>query len=225
MRNTLVVAAHPDDEALGCGGTIASLVAAGNHVHVVFLTDGVGARATKASSPEANRRREAAVAAGRILGVSSAVHLDFPDNRLDTVALIDVVQAVERIVRDIRPDTIYTHHADDLNIDHRVCHQAVLTACRPQPGHMVKAIFGFEIASSTEWAFSSPAFDPRYFVDITDHLDTKLESLAAYQDEMRPAPHPRSAASIDALAHWRGATVGYEAAEAFSVVRQIVSIV
>lgn len=222
MRDILVVAAHPDDEALGCGGTIASLVAAGNRVHVVFLTDGVGARAKQDSSPEANRRRESAVAAGRILGITSAVHLEFPDNRLDTVALIDVVQALEQVVHDTRPETIYTHHADDLNIDHRICHQAVLTACRPQPGHVVRAIFGFEVASSTEWSFSSPAFDPRYFVDIADHLDTKLKSLAAYQEEMRPAPHPRSTASIKALAHWRGAVVGCESAEAFSVIRQIV---
>lgn len=222
MRNILVVAAHSDDEALGCGGTIAAHAAAGEAVHALFLTNGVGARAATTSSLEANRRRIAAAEAGKILGISSTVHFDFPDNRLDTVSLLDVIQAVENVVQDVQPEMIYTHHADDLNVDHRVCHQAVVTACRPQPGAGVSSIFGFEVASSTEWAFSSPAFDPRHFVDISDHLGTKLQALGAYDEEMRPPPHPRSARSIEALARWRGATVGCIAAEAFSVIRQIV---
>ncbi len=225
MRKILIVAAHSDDEALGCGGTIAALTAAGNTVNAMFLTDGVGARATTASSSAAKRRRDAAAEAGEILGISSAVHFDFPDNRLDTVALIDVVQAVEKVVQDIQPDEVYTHHVDDLNVDHRVCHQAVLTACRPQPGHSVRSIFGFEVPSSTEWAFTSPAFDPQYFVDITDHMDTKLRALAVYDEEMRAPPHPRSTTSIEALARWRGSTVGCGAAEAFSVIRKVVKVV
>lgn len=222
MQNILVVAAHSDDEALGCGGTIASLVAAGNNVHAAFLTDGVGSRADQTLELEAGRRRQAADAAGKILGISSAVHFDFPDNKLDSVPLLDVVQSVEQVINTIRPDVIYTHHADDLNIDHRICHQAVLTASRPQGGYAANAIYGFEVASSTEWAFSSPTFDPRHFVEITDHLEIKLKALAAYHEEMRPSPHPRSTTSIEALARWRGATVGCGAAEAFSVIRQIV---
>lgn len=222
MRNILVVAAHSDDEALGCGGTIAALAAAGNEVHTVFLTDGVGARIAQDSMAEAERRRRASDAAGRVLGVSSSVHFDFPDNRLDSVALLDVVQAVERVIVDVGPEVIFTHAADDLNVDHRICHQAVLTACRPQPGHTVNSIFGFEVPSSTEWAFSSRQFDPVYFVDISDHLEVKMKALNEYRDEMREPPHPRSLSRVEALARWRGATVGCDAAEAFTVIRQIV---
>lgn len=187
----------------------------------MFLTNGVGARNPEQDDPGARRRAKAARRAGDILGVGRIVQRDFPDNRLDSVPLLDIVQAIEPVIAEVEPAVILTHSADDLNVDHRVCHQAVLTACRPQPGHPVRTILGFEVTSSTEWAFSAPAFAPNYFVDIGAQLDQKLKALDAYSEEMRPAPHPRSAESVAALARWRGATVGCTAAEAFSVVRMI----
>lgn len=221
MKRILVLAAHSDDEAIGCGGTIAAYTSKGHDVTVVFLTNGVGARNIDGEDHQVLRRVAASRAACEVMGVSRIEQLDFPDNRLDSVPLLDVVQAIEPIIAEVKPSIILTHFADDLNVDHRVCHQAVLTACRPQPGHAVKTILGFEVASSTEWAFSSPAFDPNYFVDISDTLESKLRALDAYHEEMRATPHTRSRRSIEALARWRGATVGCHAAEAFTVVRII----
>ena len=221
-RRVLVVAAHSDDEALGCGGTIARNAAEGDIVHVIFLTNGVGARGVDTVDTRAADRRHAAERALAVLGVTSSSHFDFPDNGLDNVSLLDIVQAIEPVIADFKPDTIYTHFAHDLNVDHRICHQAVLTACRPQPSHPVRAIYEFEVASSTEWSFSETTFHPQHFVDISQHFDTKLRALSEYAEELRPPPHPRSDVSIEALARWRGANVGCAMAEAFRVVRQII---
>jgi LmbE family N-acetylglucosaminyl deacetylase len=222
MKHILVVAAHSADEALGCGGTIAKIVEKGHRVTCVFLTDGVGARLPDHLALETKSRRAAADAAGRRLGITSSIHFDFPDNRLDVVPLLDVVRAIEKVLSEQRPDVIYTHQANDLNVDHRICHQAVLTATRPQPGQCTHSIFGFEVSSSSEWSFSSAGFTPNYFVDISDQLPIKLQALAEYGDEIREPPHPRSRSSVEALARWRGSTVGCVAAEAFTVIRQVI---
>jgi len=221
MKKMLVIAAHSDDEVLGCGGTIAEQASRGTEIFVIFLTNGVGARNVEPDDPRVVRRAEAARKAGDILGIKEIIQLDYPDNRLDSLPLLDIVQSIETVIAEFEPSVILTHFANDLNVDHRICHQAVLTACRPQPGHPVRTILGFEVASSTEWTFSAPAFVPNFFVDITAHLDKKLQALDTYREEMRPAPHPRSVNSIEALVRWRGATVGCDAAEAFSVIRMI----
>lgn len=221
-KRVLVVAAHSDDEALGCGGTIARHVADKDTVHVIFLTNGVGARGIKAVDHHISKRRQAAERALAILGVTSFSHFDFPDNSLDKLVLLDVIKTIEPVINDFKPDTIYTHFAHDLNIDHRICHQAVLTAARPQPNHTVRAIYEFEVPSSTEWSFSDVTFHPQHFVDISHYFATKLLAVSEYAEELRPAPHPRSDVSLEALARWRGATVGCAMAEAFRVVRQIV---
>ena len=220
-RSVLVVAAHPDDEALGCGGTLARHTAEGDTVHAIFLTNGVGSRGH--SSAEARERNAAARVALAILGVAEVEFYSFPDNQLDTLSLLEVVRAIEARLDAFRPDIVYTHHAGDLNIDHRICQQAVLTAFRPAPGQSVHAIYGFEVCSSTEWAFAGAdrAFLPVHFVDIVDYLGAKLAALEAYGDEMRPFPHVRSFEAIKALAQWRGSTVGVAAAEAFSVIREV----
>ncbi|MEO9528203.1 PIG-L family deacetylase [Roseibium sp.] len=222
-RNVLVVAAHPDDEALGCGGTMARHASDGDNVHVVFLTNGVSARNPDTPDRDAeDHRHHAAEAALKTLGVRSSVYGDFPDNQLDTVALLRVAQFIEKVAQDIRPEIVYTHHAGDLNVDHRICHEAVLTAFRPAPGQTVKAIYAFEVCSSTEWRFSSQSvFFPTRYCDITGHLDTKQKALEEYAEEMRAFPHMRSAEVIAALARFRGATVGVEAAEAFTVIREV----
>lgn len=224
-RSILVVAAHPDDEALGCGGTMAKLADAGAEVHVVFLADGVTSRSS-AGSDHAKRisaRREAAQAACKLLGASSTHFRDFPDNRLDTVALLSLVQPIEELIARYRPDTLLTHHAGDVNIDHRLVHQAVVTACRPQPASAVHALLSFEVPSSTEWQTpgSAPVFAPNWFVDISATLRRKLDALSAYADEMRSWPHPRSREGVEHLARWRGASVGVEAAEAFVLGRRL----
>lgn len=225
MNRILILASHPDDEVLGCGGTIAGLASQGAFVHVAFLADGVLSRAkdTEAQQEELLVRRAAAKKACDILGVRSISFSDFPDNRMDTVALLDITKVLEGLIAEYQPDTVFTHHAGDVNIDHCRTHEAVVTACRPQPGHPVKTLLCFEVPSSTEWQLpgSAPAFAPNWFVDITDTLDSKLMALEAYAAELRDWPHPRSRKAVEHLAHWRGATVGVDAAEAFMLGRQL----
>jgi LmbE family N-acetylglucosaminyl deacetylase len=226
MRSSiLIVAAHPDDEVIGCGGTLAKLTDAGAVVHVAFLADGVTSRDAEQSAHEEylRSRRSAAQKACEILGVKSVSFGDFPDNRMDTVALLEITQAVEAQIRQHQPDTVFTHHAGDVNIDHRRLHEAVVTACRPQQGHPVKTLLCFEVASSTEWQLpgSAPPFLPNWFVDISATLDRKLAALEAYTEELRSWPHPRSLQGVSSLARWRGATVGAGAAEAFMLGRQL----
>jgi len=147
----------------------------------------------------------------------------FPDNRMDTVALIDVVKQVEKVVAEIRPTVIYTHHPGDLNVDHGVVARAVLTACRPLPGSGVRAIYSFEVLSSTEWtpaALAAP-FAPSRWVSVAPFLDAKIAALNAYAGEMRPFPHARSIEAVRALAALRGAQCGHPAAESFSVLREV----
>ena len=149
---------------------------------------------------------------------------DLPDNRLDSIPLLDITRRVEALIEQHRPATVFTHHADDLNIDHRRVHQAVMTACRPQRGHPVRTLLCFEVPSSTEWqpSGSGAPFAPNWFVDISDTLARKLAALDAYAAELRDWPHPRSRQGVEHLARWRGATVGCEAAEAFMLARCLV---
>ena len=157
------------------------------------------------------------------MGAASVHCDDLPDNRLDSVPLLGITQRVEALIEQYQPDTVLTHHAGDLNIDHRRVHQAVMTACRPQPGHPVRTILCFEVPSSTEWQVpgGGEPFVPNWFEDITETLPQKLKALEAYAMEMRDWPHTRSIEAVEHLARWRGATVGVEAAEAFMVARCI----
>lgn len=219
----LVVAAHPDDEALGCGGTIARWVDEGAEVHLAFMADGIGARIPGPEEERAlHQRRDAANSAANILGATSVKFDDLPDNQLDSIPLLDIAQGVEALINRYQPETVLTHHAGDLNIDHRRVHQAVMTACRPQSGHPVKTLLCFEVMSSTEWqpACTSIPFEPHWYVDISTTLDRKLAALDAYSEEMRPWPHPRSIKAVDYRARWHGATIGCEAAEAFMLARK-----
>lgn len=225
--NVLIIAAHPDDEVLGCGGTIAKHVQNGDEVHVVIMAEGVTSRdkvrQRESRDGELSQLAQAAQEAGRILGVQSVELYNFPDNRMDAVDLLDVVKVVEAAIDRHKPVMIYTHHAGDVNIDHRIVHQAVVTACRPLPGQYVKTLLFFEVPSSSEWQTpgSAPAFLPNYFVDISNCLDKKLQALEAYESEMRPWPHPRSLTAVEHLVRWRGTTVGVEAAEGFVLGRKL----
>lgn len=224
-KSVLVLAAHPDDEVLGCGGTLAKLVNEGTQVHVAFVADGVYSRKGDRAIQQAEltARRNAAQRACGSLGVQSVSFGDLPDNRMDTVALLEVTQVIEQLIQEHRPDTIFTHHAGDVNVDHRRLHEAVVTACRPQSGHPVKTLLCFEVASSTEWQLpgSAPVFSPNWFVDISATFARKMSALEAYSAELRAWPHPRSLQGVTHLAHWRGATVGVDAAEAFVLGRRL----
>jgi N-acetylglucosamine malate deacetylase 1 len=227
VSTALVIAAHPDDEVLGCGGTIARMVDEGWEVHTLILAEGSTSR-----DPVRNRARRleelseleaCAQKAAQILGTRS-VHLkDFADNRMDGVELLDVVKCIEAEIIRVQPVRVLTHHLGDVNVDHTVIHHAVAAACRPVPGSCVREILYFEIPSSTEWrtASSTPPFAPALFVDISTTLARKLLALEAYAGEMRPFPHARSVKAVEHLARWRGATVGCEAAEAFEIGRRI----
>lgn len=227
-QNVLVIAAHPDDEILGCGGTIAKHVKKGDKVHCIILAEGITSR-DKIRNRELHQRELtelgiAAQKANQILGVHTLRLLDFPDNRMDSIDRLDIIKVVEDLINEFKPDIVYTHHIGDVNIDHRRIHEAVITACRPIPGnHFVKQILFFETASSTEWMTpgSAPAFSPNWYVDISETLELKLDALRAYECEMREWPHARSVEALKYLAHWRGANIGVHAAEAFILGRNI----
>ncbi len=221
--NVLVLAAHPDDEVLGCGGTIARLASEGHRVTVAILGQGAASRYVPASSDamaDAEKLKSQSCEAASILGNVDIKHFDLPDNRFDSIDLLDIVKVLEGLAGDVRPHEVYTQHGGDLNIDHAITFRAAMTCFRPIPDSPVRALYAFEVASSTEWAFGkfSPAFIPDTFVDISMFLDRKLKALAAYQDEVRPSPHPRSLEGVSAQARDRGARVGVFAAEAFATI-------
>ncbi len=218
-KTVLVVAAHTDDEVLGCGGTIARHVAEGDIVYAVFMADGVTSR-VGTGREELTTRHLASENAKKILGIKENFYLDLPDNRMDSLPLLDVVQKLAPILERLNPDVVYTHYHGDLNVDHRITHQAVMTVCRPIPGYPVREIYVFEVMSSTEWTTPlTLPFVPNYFIDISKYLRKKKEALNAYQKEMRKAPHSRSIEHLTVLAKHRGSSVGLYAAEAFGVVR------
>lgn len=223
----LVVVAHPDDEVLGCGGTIARLAKEGRKVHVLQLADGESSR--EMSEPVrvdefVQKRVSAAQQACEIMGCASLECMGLPDNRLDRLELLDIVKMIEQHVDRHQPTTVFTHHSGDVNIDHRIVHEAVLVACRPLPGHPVRELIFFEVPSSTEWRppASGQPYLPNLFMDISEVLPVKLQAMQAYASELRQFPHPRSLRAIEALAQWRGATVGVAAAEAFVMGRKLI---
>ena len=221
----LVVAAHPDDETLGAGGVTARWSGEGREVHWLILGEGVTSRSAERASVDpaalSGLRRECAAAA-EILGAAEVTHAGLPDNRFDSVDLLEVVRIVEETVARTGADLVLTHHPGDVNVDHRITHDAVLAATRPTPGHSVRTLLTFEVPSSSEWSFGSRApFAPDVFVDISDTVEAKTQALRAYASEVRESPHPRSPEAVLALARHRGATAGVDVAEAFQLVRAI----
>ena len=222
MTSILVVAARPDDEVLGCGGYIAARVKSGDEVVVTFLSDGVTSRDENSGTLEIETRRNAARSSSNVLGVKDVSFGDFPDNKLDSVPILEVIKTIEAVVKRVRPSIVVTHFGGDLNIDHRIVNQAVLTACRPTADQVVKQIMFFEVSSSTEWQWPTEgeAFVPNWFEDISQTLELKVKALLNYEHELREWPHPRSVKAIEHLAHWRGASCGVDAAEAFVLGRR-----
>ncbi|EGG93077.1 putative LmbE-like protein [gamma proteobacterium IMCC1989] len=222
-----IIAAHPDDEILGCGGTIAKHINKGDDVAVLIMAEGITSRDTdrntEARQGALQHLTDTARQANKKLGVSHVEFGGLPDNRLDSMDLLDVVKVVESFLDQFQPTIIYTHCGSDLNIDHRIVSQAVSTATRPLPNSSVHSILHFEVPSSTEWQTPGayPTFVPNWFVGIENTLTQKLESLAIYEQEMRDWPHARSIKALEHLAKWRGASIGLNAAEAFSLARHI----
>jgi LmbE family N-acetylglucosaminyl deacetylase len=222
--SVLCVAAHPDDEVLGVGGTLARHAAEGDDVHVCILSDGVTSRYDDAEEPggEIEQRRERAKEAADTLGATVSLY-DFPDNSFDTVPLLDIIQTVEAEVDEHDPETVYTHHYGDLNVDHELACRATVTATRPLPDSEIDRVLAFETLSATEWSVPSPenAFQPQEFVDIDAHLETKLDALSVYEDELRDRPHPRSVETIEENVRVWGSKSGIEAAEPFELLRSV----
>ena len=225
----LIICAHPDDEVLGCGASIARWQKGGAELERIIMTAGVSGRH---SNVEVNQEltetqqslRAQAERAGRVLGISNTTYLNFPDNRMDTVTRMDLAHAIKPVVEEFRPRMVLTHHAGDYNWDHRLTFDATLMAARSSPGEwLVDEIWSYEVLSSTERAapLAATAFLPNVYVDIEATLETKKEALKIYEQECRDWPHPRSMEGVDALARKRGSEVGLAAAEAFQSIRRI----
>jgi len=213
--NVLVIAAHPDDEILGSGGTIKKLI---NHGYKVITVI-----AAKGRKEEEQRIQPLMQQANKHLGVDEVLFLEFPNLLLETIPLHKIAKAIEALLDKHKPSIIFTHHYGDTNKDHQILFQAVITAARPVPGKQPIEILCFETVSSSEWSqhTNDKEFKPNYFVDITDTIDDKLQSLHHYDIEMRPFPHPRSYDGVKYLARVRGMTVGVEFAEAFEIIRRV----
>ncbi|WP_058953766.1 PIG-L deacetylase family protein [Clostridium tyrobutyricum] len=224
-KKILVIAAHPDDEILGVGATIAKHVQYGDSCTALILGEGMTSRYDKRDLADTSKLEELhkdTFQAGKIIGYEKVYLENLPDNRFDSVDLLDIIKIVEKYIDKIKPDIIYTHHGGDLNVDHRKTYEAVLTATRPIESDCVKEIYCFETVSSTEWNFEySNLFVPNYFVDITETLESKLKAMKYYKSELRNFPHPRSIDNLIASAKKWGSVVGKKYVEAFEVIRII----
>jgi N-acetylglucosamine malate deacetylase 1 len=218
MTRVLVIAAHPDDEVLGMGGTIAVHTDRGDAVRVLVVTDGSSTQYPGDTGIRERKETEALAAAAE-LGVTDYVHLDLPDMRLDTLAHVDVNRVVEEHVRELEPELVYTVQPD-VNLDHRALFDAVAVATRPTPGHPVRRLLTYAPTSSTEW---TPAplnwFVPNWYVDVTATLERKVAAFVHYETELRDFPHPRSERAIRATATHHGTACGCEYAEPFVLIR------
>lgn len=227
MKNILAFAAHPDDELLGVGGTVRRLVDEGADARAVILAEGMTSRSDHREDTEQSeliRLQEDARKAAEEVGYASIEFCGLPDNRMDSVELLDIVKLVSGYVEKYHPDTVFTHHHGDLNIDHRITCEAVLTACRPVGKYCVRRIYAFETPSSTEWNYIyQEPFTPNVYVDVTDTLEAKIRGMACYRTESTVYPHPRSPEALRALGQYRGSHAGLRMAEGFILLREVFS--
>lgn len=230
--NVLVVSAHPDDETIGMAGTLKQ-ISKHHNVKVLFLSEGITSRRNpgyvslpkyevtkeemKKMHNEIMLRKNQAKKALQLLGIRKMRFLDLPNLELDQIPLLQIIKEIEKDIQEIDCDIIFTHHYNDLNIDHHVAYQATITAARPVPTSTVSKIISFEIPASTDWNHPYK-FNSNLYVDISKQLDTKLKALAAYKYEIKQFPHPRSKEATIAVAKRWGSLSGYEAAEAFEVI-------
>jgi len=228
MNKVLIIAAHPDDEVLGCAGLIAKFTSAGSLTRVCFLGEGITARYlpdqfnNESVQSEIRTRKDNALKSLRILGVPQN-EIYFSERyccRFDQIPLIDLIKEIEFHIHEFKPSHLLSHSAYDANIDHCLTHKALISATRPINLSFLKKIMAFEVLSSTEWN-PTHAFQPNCFYDITDYIDLKIEALAAYDNEMRPSPHSRSEQVVRSLSSYRGAQCGVQYAEAFQLIRSL----
>jgi len=213
--NVSVIAAHPDDEVIGMGGTLKKLINNGNLVSVLFLSDGVSSRNSIRETVES--RKSSALKSLESLGCRDVEFLDFPDNKLDTIPMLDLCKKIELHLNARETEIVFTHYPYDLNIDHRLTCEATLVACRPNPTSLVKQLLFFETVSSTNWKFGDKSFSPNIYIDITNEINDKNLALKHYSIELNEFPSFRSLDGIGSLAKYRGASVGFEKAEAFEL--------
>jgi len=221
----LIIAAHPDDEVLGCGGIIAKY-AESKEIYIAILGEGISSRyqkREKVSKEELSSLKKKSQEVGIFLGIRENLFFDLPDNQFDTIPFLKIVKKIEEVVKKIKPTIIYTHHIGDLNIDHRITFQAVLTATRPTNNCSVKEIYSFEVPSSTEWSFQkiNNSFSPNVFENISDTINKKIEAMKIYKTEIREFPHPRSEEAILTVAKRWGLVAGFKYTEAFELIRSI----
>jgi LmbE family N-acetylglucosaminyl deacetylase len=225
-KKVLVIAAHPDDEMLGCGGTIARHTSNQDNVTVMVLGEGITSRTIKRNVDKKKNQlqqlKEKTRKANKILGVKNIIFENLPDNRFDDLNILDVTKKIEKVLFNFKPNIIYTHSGLDLNRDHQIVNEAVITACRPQKNNFLEKILLFEVPSSSEWSSTEKnQFSPNYFVDISSFFKKKTKALKIYKSEIKKWPHPRSFRGIEYLARLRGAQVGCEFAESFYTLREI----
>jgi len=226
-KNILVIVAHPDDEVLGCGGTLSKFSKLGYKINVIFFSDGVTSRNLNNSKIKGNilKRKKSSFKASKILGIKKTEFLNFPDNQFDTMPLLAIVKFIEDLISKYKPSIIFTHYDNDLNIDHKIISKAVITATRPHSKYFVEKLLLFEVLSSTEWNFSSSkkVFSPNVFINISNDIKKKIKAIKCYSQELRKWPHPRSVEGINNLAKFRGSTIGCKFAESFISLREIIN--
>lgn len=221
-KKILIVAAHPDDEILGCGATVAKLIKQGYDAYTLILSGGKTSRG-EIDEKEILVLKDEMNKANDIIGIKKVYQLNFPDNAFDSIALLEIVKEIEKIKNEIKPEIIFTHHIGDMNIDHQITHKAVLTATRPMEDECVKTIYSMEVPSSTEWnSFDSKTvFIPNIFFEIEETIEVKIQAMAKYSSELREYPHPRSLKHIKELAKVNGTKVGLNYSENFMLVRGV----
>ncbi len=223
-KRILIVAAHPDDEVLGCFGTVARLIQEGYEAYTLILGEGKTSRDVKRVVE--NKKDEIEVLnreiqqANRVIGIKKVFIESFPDNRFDSVDLLDIIKVVSKIKEEVKPDIIFTHYEHDLNIDHQLTYKAVITATRPMENECVKEIYSFEILSSTEWNYPLTFSADTYF-DIAETINLKIDAMKEYQSELCKYPHPRSLEGIELNAKYQGMQVGKRYVEVFKSIRVI----
>lgn len=223
-KKILIVAAHPDDEVLGCFGTVARLIKEGYEAYTLILGEGKTSRDDQRVVE--NKKDEIEVLnteiqkANDTIGIKKVFVESFADNRFDSVDLLDIIKVISKVKDEVKPDIIFTHYEHDLNIDHQITYKAVITATRPMEDECVKEIYSFEILQSTEWNYPL-SFSPDTFFDTSDTIDLKIDAMKAYTSELCEYPHPRSLEGIELNAKYQGMRVGKKYVEAFKSVRVI----
>lgn len=224
VRSALLIFAHPDDEVLGCGATVAKMTAAGFPVSTLILGEGKTSRyiSSAEAKNELAQLSGEMIVANRKIGVTDLFTADFPDNKFDSVPLLDIVQKIEEVKEKVKPTIIFTHHFGDMNVDHQQTYRAVLTATRPMESEQVTDVYTCEVPSSTEWNFEpGKYFTPNVFIDVAETIDVKVAAMREYASELRDWPHPRSLRHIKDLAILNGVRCGLSSAESFMLVRSV----